>query len=147
MPDTKTIWVIERGSYSDYRVLGVFSCKAHARRVADMINQKEHYGDKATIDEWPLDPCVEELVKGYVQWCVWMERDGRVEKCEPASSWCGDEDGEVWRRSTAPAYAGHGLSDLLTMNVWARDETHAIKIVNEHRAQMIAMGKWRVVKA
>jgi hypothetical protein len=33
----KTVWVIEQGSYSDYRVVGVFTSRENAKRVADAI--------------------------------------------------------------------------------------------------------------
>lgn len=56
----KTVWVIEQGSYSDYRVVGVFSSEANAKFIADAINVAESY-DKATIAEWSLDPAVDEL--------------------------------------------------------------------------------------
>ena len=59
----RTIWVIERGSYSDYRVLGVFSTKANAERVLAMIEPDD---DPPSITEWPLDPAVTELGCGAI---------------------------------------------------------------------------------
>lgn len=39
MTDTrKTIWVVEQGEYSDYRVVGVFSSQESAQVVADKLN-------------------------------------------------------------------------------------------------------------
>ena len=48
----------------------------------------------------------------------------------------------IWRRSQAPAYVGKNVPDCLHGTVWAKDSTHAIKIMNEKRTQMIAMGEW-----
>jgi hypothetical protein len=37
---------------------------------------------------------------------------------------------------------GKGIPDALQADVWAKNEQHAVKIVNEKRAQMIANGEW-----
>ena len=57
--------------------------------------------------------------------------------------------GSCWRceaeaegRTKAPAYQGKGVPDCLNATVLARNEKHAIKIVNEKRAQIIAAGEW-----
>ena len=128
-----TVWVIETGEYSDYRVEGVFSTKERAEAVNAKVGGE--------VSEWPLDPAFNELKKGYSVFLGEMLRDGTVERC---ISW----DYEVtprmtiWRRSQAPAYVGKNVPDCLHGTVWAKDSTHAIKIMNEKRTQMIAMGEW-----
>lgn len=146
MSDRKgSVWVIEQGEYSDYRVVGVFSSETNARLVADAINTSETY-DKATVDEWVLDPAVKDLAAGRHQWLVEMLRDGTVERCEKQEVSSYRIGGEVWiwPRSTAPANQGKNIPDCLSATVWAKDEQHAIKVANEHRAQLIASGKWAV---
>ena len=48
-----TVWVIETGEYSDYRVEGVFSTKERAEAVNAKVGGE--------VSEWPLDPAFNEL--------------------------------------------------------------------------------------
>lgn len=142
-----TVWVIEQGEYSDYRVVGVFSTKARAEQALAAINKKDEDGDSigypASIAEWPLDPGSKELSKGYRAFACVMHRDGTVastrtvdiEETYRAKPW-------IWRRTQAPVYRGQQTVDCLCSTVLAKDEVHAIKIVNEQRAQLIARGEW-----
>jgi hypothetical protein len=132
-----TVWVIEDGDYSDYHVVGVFTSLQAAQTVRDAIGE-------GTIAEWPLDPAVSELNQGLRFFSVRMLRDGTVEQAEPTSlqSYSIGKECWIWRRSIAPAYRGTGVKDCLCHSVFAEDEKHAIKIMNEKRLQMIAMGRW-----
>ena len=74
-----------------------------------------------------------------------MLRDGTVEKVGESEASDAKYPGQVgiWKRSTAPAYRGKGVPDVMTATVWARDEKHAVKIVNEYRTEWIASNKWK----
>lgn len=137
----KSIWVIEQGSYSDYRVVGVFSSEKNAQTVLQHL--KDEY-ESPSIAEWELDPGVEELNKGYTCWVGEMLKDGTVERCEPIEldyyRLC--KSLYIWRRSEASAFKGRGLLDCLTGTVLAKDQKHAIKIFNEYRTQLLANNKW-----
>lgn len=140
-----TVWAIEQGSYSDYHVIGVYSSRENAELVAAAINDSgQTFGDKAQVVEWTLDPAVEDLRAGRRPFIVWMQRDGTVERCEEWHVSGYEVGGEVaiWRRSQAPAYRGKNVQDVINATVFATDEKHAVKIVNEHRAQYIAEGRW-----
>lgn len=141
---SQSIFVIEQGEYSDYRVVGVFSSKKGAELVCRAINAGQNYRE-ATVAEWPLDPGVADLSAGRVPFKVWMLRDGTTERVEQSGVSSHDLAGsvELWRRSSAPAYRRKGVQDCLNCTVWATDEQHAVKIVNEKRVQMIANGEWR----
>jgi len=128
----KTVWAVEQGEYSDYRVLGVFSTRENAERVATLMSCDWY---EATVKEWPIDPGIDEMNAGYKQWTVTMDYDGTVE-------WCGEDPSPydatlaeltVWRRSKY-------VNDVIGGNIWAKDAKHAIKIVNEKRLQWIADG-------
>jgi hypothetical protein len=140
MEDTKhsgTVWVVEEGEYSDYRVVGVFSSRANAEMIADRTG--------GTAAEWPIDPAVSELNQGLSVYVVQMQKDGTVDRCERSNldSYTISTIGvSMWRRSQAPAYRGKDVPDVMQATVWAKDTTHAIKITNEHRAEFIASGKW-----
>ena len=141
----KTIWVIEKGSYSDYRVVGVYSTREGAERVCAKINGEESC-ELAVVSEWPLDPGVEEINQGLSPFIVHMLRDGTTERV-----WMDESDFEytlgaqpnIWRRSEAPAYQGKNIPDCLMARVFAKDSQHAVKIANEHRTRMIASGEWK----
>ena len=140
----KAVWVIEQGSYSDYRVVGVYSSKKNAQLVCDAINAGEH-DDGATVAKWPVDESVLEVSRGYKRFIVTMLRDGTVENIrgpEAISSYDMSSTLAIWRRTQAPAYKGKGIPDALNGSVLAKDEKHAVKIANEQRTQMIALGRW-----
>lgn len=137
------VWIIEQGCYSDYRVVGIFSTSENAHKVCAWINANDP-SDRAEVAERNLDPVVDDLNAGRSQWHVQMHRDGTTELVKPAGSGYNLEDsGHVWDRPNAPAYKGKGFPALLTYTVWALDESHAVKIVNERRIQMIASGEWK----
>ena len=135
----KSIWVIEQGDYSDYRVCGVFSTLANPKKMQEKINAGDSY-DKATIAKWTLDPGIEELNAGRRMFSVRMNYDGNVEHVEDGSSYEYAQGAHlrVWKRTKAPAWRNQPIGDAVTGTVWATDEKHAIKIVNEFRAQAIA---------
>lgn len=132
-----SVWAIEEGEYSDYRVVGVFSSEANANQVSDLIGGE--------VSQWLLDPAITELNQGLRIYRVQMQKDGTVDHCECQTfdSYAITTMGvSMWRRSQAPAYKGKGVQDVLSAKVWAKNATHAVKITNEHRAQFIASGRW-----
>ena len=137
-----SVWVVETGEYSDYRVVGVFSSKENAQQIADTLHASY---DEATVSEWPLDPAVLELRQGFTRFLVDMRVDGTIERCDRSEPNAYNIAGSVsmWRRTQAPAYRGNpDKPDVLQVETWARDEQHAIKITNEHRIRFIASGEW-----
>jgi hypothetical protein len=99
------------------------------------------------VEEFDLNPDTADLIKrGYSLWLVHMLRDGNTElvKRQDLSLYDVGEVGHrrIWPRTQAKAYAGKGIPDILVSTVWAKSENQAVKIVNEHRAQMIASGEW-----
>ncbi len=132
----KSVWAIEDGEYSDYHVVGVFSTQEKAEQV-----QRFTGGE---ITEWILDPAVREINQGMSLWRVLMLRDGTTEKVWKGeiNSYNFEAHHNIWRRTQAPAYCGTGTPDCLDANVWAKSEKHAVKIVNEIRAGLIAGNNW-----
>lgn len=113
--------------------------------VCDRINREEDYAP-ATVAEWSLDPGVEAINKGLSPFVVWMLRDGTTEQVRTTLWSSSNDKPTIWRRSTAPINKGKAIvpPDCLTARVFAKDEAHAIKIVNEYRTQMIAKGEWEI---
>jgi hypothetical protein len=136
----QTVFMVTSGSYSDYRVDGVFSTREKAQEFIDLLPE----GDCNGIDELPLDPLLEEARQGLNPWHVIMLRDGTTESVDERdrSRYLGREawsKPNIWRRSER---AHIGKPDALNQIVWAKDAQHAVKIVNEMRARMIAEGEW-----
>jgi hypothetical protein len=135
MSKHRTVWAVEQGSYSDYRVVGIFSSKAKADQVVAVLSDGDGY-DTPTVAEWIVDPALDALRKGCRPFLIWMLRDGTVERSGAIAASAYNLNGHVflWKRTKA--------QDCLNATVWAKSKKHAIKIVNEKRTQMIAEGKW-----
>lgn len=127
MTNMKTIYLVTHGDYSDYGVLGVFSSKAKAELAqklwaADSIAEFE-------LDEMPKHP------RGKFWYCVTMDAAGNTGyggvKIENATGAHNKE------------YEPYGSDDLICFYMWAKDGTHAVKIANERRAQLIALNLWK----
>lgn len=119
----KTVWVIEDGEYSDYRVEGVYSSREQAEVVQKYVGGK--------ISEWPLDPCVEELNAGLTQFEVWMKFDGDAVLVQPVREHYRRVDNSTW-------IAGESIRGY----VWGRDDQQAVKAMNERRIQHLATGRY-----
>lgn len=138
----KKIYAVNSGSYSDYRIVALFSAPELAQEFMAAVPDSGYN----EIEEFELDPETADLIRrGYSIWTVHMLRDGgteRVTRNNPEIYEVTNVGHRIWRRTQAPAYVGKGIPDILTSRVWAKSETQAVKIVNEHRAQMIASGEW-----
>ena len=115
-------WIIEQGSYSDYRVVGIFSTLENAERMLAWLPVQEGTRDAPEITERELDPGVAEINEGLIHYGVSMRVDS----------------GEVVRMIRFDGYLeSHDLSwtDPVFYSVWARDEQHATKIAAERWTQ------------
>lgn len=142
---SQTIYAVTSGSYSDYRVVALFSTREKAQDYKDTVLKNEY---DSGIEEYQLDPDTTDLLRrGYAVWRVIMLRDGSTERVyRPDNGRYDVEDApsfHIWKRTEASAYIGKGIPDALAASVWAKSEKAAIKITNEKRAQMIASGEWK----
>jgi hypothetical protein len=126
---SNTVWVIEDGAYSDYRVVGVFSSRENAELILGQLESGE-------IAEWPLDPAVDKVNAGLSKFCVHMLRDGTIRQSGPTEF----AAAEAEYLNIHPN--GHPSTKGLRLYIFAEDEKHAIKIANEKRAMFIANGAW-----
>jgi hypothetical protein len=139
-----SVWIIETGNYSDYSVVGIYSTRERALFVAESVGLKED-----CIVERKLDPCLEELNQGMLVFSVFMLRDGTVELIRSSKptqynlDWQDGQQAFIWDRANAPAFKDKNFSAVLNATVWAKDEQHAIKIVNEIRTLKVATGEWK----
>lgn len=130
-----SVWMVTEGEYSDYRVVGVFSTEERAKKfVATFPRDSRWFTHGQDIEEVPLDPALDQVNAGMLVYFVRMSRDGVASDVEHVSP-----------RFTEPTYLNWGwdVRGNLYMSVWATDPTHAVKIVNEYRAQLIANNEWK----
>ena len=126
----KSIWVIEQGSYSDYRVVGVFSTKESAEKFMALMDVGQ---ETPSIDEWPLDPMVDEINKGLLPFAISMDIDGNTERIRKA-------DGHNMNGGLLACQSAAWNDDGVYGTVWAKDEQHAVKIANEFRTGQLIAG-------
>lgn len=136
------VWIVTSGQYSDCRTDGVFSSKASADAfIAAMYPDDD--GDCNGAYEVTLDTCIDKISQGLLVWNVQMRVDGTTDAVRQGGN-------------RQMHHAGYRIRDwgvwearylVLDAVVWARDERHAVKIVNEHRAQLIACDAWRLPEA
>ena len=133
---TKTIYVVTRGEYSDYDIEALFSEVENAEQFVKYYNATNRY-DEARIEERELDAISEYSPKGMNFYSVVMDRNGDADEPHIQS----------WMDTPYVSHMWHARKgEWLHMTVAARDKEHAIKIVNEKRAQLIATEQWDALK-
>ena len=125
------VYLVTDGDYSDYRVLGAFSSREKAEHA------KLLYAANNNIEEYELD-AVPESPPGLFAYVVLMEISGDVNRM-----W---QESVVGFKSKWHPGDLYGSAPVAWFRIWARDEQHAVKIANEWRAQIIAMGLWDLHK-
>jgi len=121
------IYIVTDGCYSDYHICGVYSTKELAEEA------KKRFGaewlEEHELDAMPGKPL------GMYRWKVDIDREGNASNIYLAS--CEDVTEKI-----DYFFDGYEKLEFLHIEVWAKDEKHAIKIANERRAMLIASGEW-----
>jgi hypothetical protein len=124
-----TVYLVTDGDYSDYHLLGVYS----TRRLANVARVR--YA-ASNIEEYEFD-AMPEAPPGLLPWDVLMDIHG---DCHAPYH------GAQAKRTSCEEFTERTVSYYdevhLKFSVWATDARHAIKIANEQRAQLIALGQW-----
>ena len=121
------VFIVTAGSYSDYRILAVFSSKEGAKAYTEKLSHTELPISRGNyeIEEWDIDIPAEHWLKTVI--C--MDKEGNV-----IEAWLDDNNG--WMNSGFDSYGD------LVWGVETEDRNRAIKVVNEVRGQIIALGLW-----
>lgn len=145
MRENKTIYVVTKGAYSDYHIIGVYDDEGMAERIAALHNDARHPQYSTTdVEEWTLnDPSTNEYPDDYLPYCVTIYDSGRGtiereslpinERRLTAQYVEQDSTGR-----TLAALMGRDQSNYWCVYVWARDEDHAKKIGCDKIAQAMA---------
>jgi hypothetical protein len=119
----RKVYLVTKGEYSDYRIEAIFSTRYRATKY------RKKWGGE--IETWKLDAPIPDTIVG-----VEMKPDGEVTDTWEIPCSVG---GEGFRSFTIG-------SNLLTWYVKTEDKQRAIKVVNEKRIQILALGIWGDVK-
>lgn len=131
---SEVIYLVSRGSYSDYTVYAAFTSEAAASAAIEAHAAAETY-EPFFVETVPMNPDV--LSNGKPAWGVHMDYDtgdnaeaGQLGLSEIIG---GLDDDQVFRRFRAKEL------EIFWCQCWADDDEHAIKIANERRVQHKAM--------
>lgn len=135
------VFVVTSGRYSDYGINAMFSTRELAESYIELFNPEADFNE---IDEWALDddPHLTEIKSGRKQYQVDLKKDGEV--LEVVLS-----DNTNFRNIYYWFFAEYfsetrsfGNTDRMSLYCFATDKTHAIKIANEIRIQILANNTW-----
>lgn len=129
------VYVVTSGDYSDYCIDAIFSTPEKAQEYMEVVTDN-NYND---IQEYEVDIPIDAddfekyswkglLSFGYKSFFVDMLKNG--------------DGADAYQKHVSGTYCKIE-QDHLHATVWAKNEEHAIKIVNEKRIQMIANGEWK----
>lgn len=123
MSESKKVYVITKGEYSDYHICAVAATKEIAEKL-QKIYSEDSWGD-AIIEEYDLNEARDDVKVFY-----------DVTFTNEKVSACFNEYGE---KESIHFFKGNKWqSDRLIVCVRARDEDHAVKIAQDRRAEYLA---------
>jgi hypothetical protein len=123
----KTCYAISSGSYSDYRVIAIFTTKEMAE------DELFRYGSDAFIEDFPLDPITPDQYAGLAGFYC-----GQRDTQNQSIFTCAEDPLSMMRRDDIGVVHKHG-SGAYSAYLWARDKDHAIKVAAEKFAHQRAI--------
>lgn len=144
MSEEPKVYVVTSGCYSGYGIEAVFSTRELADLYCAKMNAHRTSYYHARVEAYPLDDGEAEIRGNRTPYRVMMTKDGTVEHVRPyTGEW---PTGKPWFDAEWEWGKLVGYRTLM-LDVWATDAEHAVKIVNERRAQILALNEWPEVKA
>ena len=123
------LYMLTRGSYSDYRVFGIFSSRENAELYQRHVDKLDPvpYSEWNDIEEMQLDAGIAPLQAGLSYYCVCIHKlTGNIVSVDTAD----DTDISNYDRE-------HEFGNL-HFYMGARNEEHAVKIAADRRRQILA---------
>ena len=133
------VYILTSGCYSDYSIEGVFSSREKAQEYADIIMKDKTYNDFNDIVETEVDNMYAYAKSGTRCFYGNIEEDGTL--CFGINDYYTDgyDDSHLFDNSY---YINPDMS--MDFVIKASSKEHAIKIVNDKRAELIASNQWVV---
>jgi hypothetical protein len=142
MDEINEVFILTRGCYSDYRIVGVFSSEEKLNEYVKAFDcHSSSYGTGFNeMEKFTLDPHIEDLRAGKLfPFTVGMYEDGELLSMEEFPSYFREGKFNYYAASSHGPKKSYIFRDCLAI-----DSTHAIKITNELRAMAIANGTWGI---
>ena len=134
----KSVFVVTSGCYSDYHIVGIYDTREKADQLVKTL-------DDGNVEEHVLNPFITEINKGLSIFTVEMKANGDTIRVERERCAPGDWDYSYKLTATIEPICcwkeRNNAETIFGKQVFARDEKHAVKIVNELRAQKLATGR------
>jgi len=132
------VYLVSKGCYSDFTIIGAFSTLEKAKDAVDYFNANEG------IDEYEIDSEAKQRPAGMKAFRVAMDREGNVIVDEWNHKQVIHEcSGSYADDNTVFGYGGYRETPThASFHVWAKDEEHAIKIANEKRGAVLIADEW-----
>jgi hypothetical protein len=127
----KIMYVVTAGEYSDYGIEALFDEESLAKAYIASVKSSDY--QKMRIETYNLNPNEKQLRLGYKSYLVRMTKEGICAKLYQSHR--APDDGE----NDTPCF---DIKQNLVMYVFAKDEQHALKIVNKRRLEIKAFKKW-----
>ena len=127
----KIMYVVTAGEYSDYGIEAMFDEESLAKAYIASVKSSGY--QEMRIETYNLNPHEKQLRLGYKSYLVRMTKDGICPELYQSER--APDDGE----NNTPFFDN---KQNLVMYVFAKDEQHALKIVNERRIEIKAFKKW-----
>ena len=122
------VYVVTRGSYSDYLIEAIYDNLEDAQWVSEQFN------DANEVEIYTLNQNADLTRQGYRQWRVKIEKDGDANDAY-------DDVLLTQRQPIEVERFNHGKFIIIN-NIIAKDEEQAIKIAAEKWAIIMAAGLW-----
>lgn len=143
-PKVKKVYLVSKGVYSDYSIIGVFSARDKADRLVSQYNE---YEKEEPDSNWAARVEEKDLDRPESTWfhtTVYMQRDGTATF---ALQDMFHTDPEESRHNTLRyidylKYPANESAQYLVTSIATGDSQRAVKITNEYRAQIIAANAW-----
>lgn len=131
---TQEVFVVTHGTYSDYKIIGVFSARQKAEAFIVIAQGTEdtfpEYEDRMGIEVYDLD---EQFNRKLHVFEVVMKISTReIESIEFEENW------ELWENDEP--FTTNGGTMIIWQGVRAKSVEHAVKVANEKISAMIASG-------
>lgn len=135
---TAKVYILTKGNYSDYGIIGVETDKKRARDIAKLLSD-DSYGGAVEVETWNVGGIdISAYPKGQYLYAV-RQKKSPYQRHEPSYSGLYVDQSDPTESHNEEVnnvvLYGPNESDGLYVRVWAKDKDHAAKIAADLFAQ------------